>query len=89
MHKVLKYIYLKGQKANRLDCTIYALEKMVNDKLLCAMIDLLRKRDLAKIKSSFSDHHKEEIKLEVVQQEHGIFNVESASKKDKYYEVNR
>lgn len=31
MHKVLKYVYLKGKKVKRLDYTLYALNRLVKD----------------------------------------------------------
>ena len=84
MHRALKYVYLDGKKVKRLDDTIHAIRGMVKVLLHQRLIDLTRKRfstpDMLK-------KHMMGQELEVVQVEHGRFEVDSGSYHDKSYTV--
>lgn len=83
MHRLLKYVYLKGKKVKRLDYTILALNKMVKEKLFKRMVDLMKKRT----GKPFRERHEKGMKLEVTQEDHGLFTVSSESFENKLYEI--
>ncbi|XP_050710017.1 uncharacterized protein LOC126994788, partial [Eriocheir sinensis] len=83
IHRLLKYVYLKGKKVKRLDYTILALNKMVKEKLFKRMVDLMKKRT----GKPFRERHEKGMKLEVTQEDHGLFTVSSESFENKLYEI--
>lgn len=85
MHKLLKYVYLKGKKVKRLDNTLLALETLVKDKLFKRMVDLMKNRMTSPL--PVSERHKKGISLEVIQEDHGLFTVWSDTYKNKYYQI--
>ncbi|GFT16957.1 uncharacterized protein NPIL_185951 [Nephila pilipes] len=56
MHKSLKYIYLKGRNAKRLDKTIYALMRFVRDKLVDRLIVVNKGKLTSKLKNLQQRH---------------------------------
>lgn len=85
MHKLLKYVYMNGKKVKRLDHTLSVLNKLVKDKLFKRMVDLMRNRSGCSRK--LCEKHREGMKLEVSQEDHGVFQVSSGTYKDKLYQV--
>ena len=56
MHRTLKYIYLKGKQAKRLDKTIHALMKFIRDKLIDRLIVLNKGKLTSKLKEIRARH---------------------------------
>lgn len=84
MHRVLKYVYLKGKKVKRLDYTLFSLGKLVKDTVYKRMIDLVRNRTR---RNGLHERHRQGMELEVIQEDKKVFYVSSASSNQKKYKV--
>ncbi|GFY48327.1 MULE domain-containing protein [Trichonephila inaurata madagascariensis] len=62
MHKTLKYIYLTGRNAKRLDKIIYALMRFIRDKLVDRLIVMNKGKLTSKLKD-LRQHHKTSLSL--------------------------
>ncbi|GFX28880.1 MULE domain-containing protein [Trichonephila clavipes] len=85
MHKTLKYIYLKGRNAKRLDKTIYALMRFIRDKLVDKLIVMNKGKLTSKLKD-LRQRHKTSLSLStatIIENESGYI-VPSSSTHETY-----
>lgn len=84
MHRVLKYVYLKGKKVKRLDYTLFCLSKLVKDTVYKRMLDLVRSRTR---RNGLHERHRQSMNLTVNQEDKNVFHVSSASSNQRKYKV--
>jgi hypothetical protein len=87
LHRTIKYNYLEGKKVKRLDKSIHALQKFINDKQFERIIYLLKGKVSSK-QAILRNRHNVSTKMQLeVFEENGIWLVKSSTLIGEFYSV--